>query len=340
VNELIYGDVWPAVSVLIDGSKGMKDPMLGSQTKSAFSVLAQLVTDYVGRRLPVRNGIVIFNEGVVHAVDPPIDNDNETVVQPIVTALNSTVLIGRTNFVSALERARVQMDKILVGGRNVLFVSDGEPTIGGAGCLPQDPCQINAAETKADQVRKLQNGNPADGVALFTVEIRRSNWDPNASSQVMLHMAGQPMSDGNDPDMNTPVQNVAEIQAFLSEFTKSICAFGPLDPGPGAAAKDCRPRAVNPNLAGPPQRIFAFLRYPNSAEAVIPRVPNRDAVPTQQGFEYVENAQGSFVVLTLASCQSLGKDPFRRLAVRWDDPQLVDTPQAGCCHALGAKNCP
>ncbi len=341
VNEVIYGDVWPAVSIAIDGSEGMKSVMIGSQTKSAFSVLAQLVSDYVQRRLPVRNGVVVFNETVVKAVDPPIDNDNESIIQPIITALNTTTLIGRSNFVDALERTRVQMDKILKGGRNVLFVSDGEPTLGGP-CPPQDHCHIDKAEQKADQVRKLQNGNPTDGVALFTVEIRRSNWDPATSSYVMLHMAGAPMSDGNDAAMNTPVQNVTEIEAFLNEFTKSVCAFGPLDPGPGAPPKDCRPRRVLPNLAGPPPRVFAFLRYPSGGELPIRPVPNRDAVPHEQGFEYVVNEKGAFVVLTLASCQALGKDPLRRLVIRWDDPQLVDDPTkgSGCCHALSPKLCP
>jgi hypothetical protein len=340
VNEQIYGEIWPAVTILIDGSKGMGDALLGSLNKSAFSVLAQLVSDYVGRRLPVRNGVVIFNDGVAAAIDPPVDNDNETIVQPILTALNTTVPTGQTNTTAGLERARVQMNTIVTGGRNVLLVSDGEPTLGGP-CAPQEACHITEAEKKAGQVRNLVNGNPSDGVALFTVEIRRSNWDPKVSSNVMLHMAGQPMSAGNDPTMNTPVQNAAEIEAFLTEFTKSICAFGPLDPGPGAAAKDCRPRSVNPSLLGPPQRVFSFLRYPSGQEAVIPRVPNRDLVPNAQGFEYVVNEKGSFVVLTLASCQALGKDPLRRLVIRWDDPQLVEAPRPTlCCHATSPKTCP
>ena len=111
-------------------------------------------------------------------------------------------------------------------------------------------------------------------------------------------------------------------------LTRSICMFGPLDPRPNAGPDQYRIRPGNPDLNGARRRIFAFLREPapSDIEHPIPVVPNRDFVPTQQGFEYMTIGQDAFVILTLASCNYLGADAGRRLVVRWDDPQLSPKP--------------
>ncbi len=202
----------------------------------------------------------------------------------------------------------------------MVFISDGEPTLGGA-CPAQGTCHFEAGVQAASQLRNLA----ADGVALFTVEIRRSNYW-SAATDFLQRIAGEPLSEGNNPAMAFQAQSQLGIAQFITGLTRSICAFGPLTPRPGSGPDALRPRASNPDPMGNPRRIFAFLREANGVETAIPAVQNRDLVPAQQGFEYMSDASGAFVILTLASCNALGADATRRLVVRWDDAQLVPAP--------------
>ena len=325
VNENVFGDKWPAMVMAIDASKSMSFPILGSATTPAFTIVQQAVIAYVSNTLPVRNGVVIFNDAVVRHEPPPAGNvNNLAAIQSAFTQAGAPT--GLTNARAALDQVRVDLtaNTQLDDGRNVVFISDGEPTLGGA-CPAQAACHFTAGVQAATQLRDLADS----GAALFTLEIRRSNYW-TAVTDFMHQISGGPHTAGNDPTMSFSAQNQIGITSFITGLTRSICAFGPLTPRPLTAGTDAfrlRPPVRNPGQD--PRRVFAFLREQNGQETPIPFVPNRDLVPTAPGFEYATNVDNeSFVILTLASCNQLGADATRRLVVRWDEPQLIPPPKA------------
>jgi hypothetical protein len=315
VNETVFGEHWPALSIVLDASESMNAPILGSATQSAYQVLRQVITSYAGNTLPVRNGLVVFNDTVVAEAAPPTNKVNN--LQAIQAALNKVVPLGRTNTRVALRRAG-QQQQPMPNDRNVILISDGEPTLGGP-CAPSQACHFNAGQTEADVVRNTVRA------ALFAVEIRRTNFTPQAE-QFLRSIAGLPGSGGNDPAMYFTVQSALGITSFLIGLTRGICAFGPLDPGPGAPPDAVRIRPTQTDLVGPPRRVFAFLRLANGVEVALPRVKNRDQRFNDPGFEYEVDATGAYVILTLRTCNDLGADANRRLVVRWDDAQLSPPP--------------
>ncbi len=313
VNEMVFGESWPALTIVIDASESMQLPILASNGQSAFQVLRNVVLAYASNTLPVRNGVVVFNNNVVSQAPPPVGKNNN--LSAISTALNSASPQGRTNAFAALQRGRQQLQN-LPGGRNMIFISDGEPTVGGP-CAVNEPCHFTVANQEASRVR-----NDAQA-AIFSVEIRRTNFTTQAE-QLLTGIAGLPNTAGGDSSMSYLVQGALGIVQFITGLTRSICAFGPLSPGPGAPPDTLRPRSTNGNLSGPPRRVFAFIREPTGTEWSIPIVTNRDTIPsTQQGFEYFTDASGAYVILSLGTCNHLGENPDRRLVVRWDDAQLV-----------------
>jgi Flp pilus assembly protein TadG len=335
VNENVFGDKWPALLFAVDSSQSMNQPILGSSGTSAYTVITQLVQSYASNTLPVRNGVILFNRTVVAQSAPPPGNQNnlQGIQQAFVQAGTPRDL---TDARGALDRARQHLTGML-GGRNVVFVSDGEPTAGPCG-PDQAVCHFQEAVQASNLLRNLvvEGDGIHDGVALFTVEIRRSNYWSQVTD-FLRAISGKPMSAGNDATMSFPAQSMIGIQQFITGLTRSICMFGPLDPKLGdptpAASRDpvaspLRGRPGNPDLNNGRRRVFAFLRepVPSEIEHPLPIVPNRDFVPNQQGFEYFVVGQDAFVILTLASCNYLGADNGRRLIVRWDDPQLVLKP--------------
>jgi hypothetical protein len=335
VNENVFGDKWPALIFAIDSSQSMNQPILGSSGTSAYAVLTQLIQSYASNTLPVRNGVILFNRTVVAQAPPPAGNMNnlQAINQAFTQAGTPRDL---TDAKGAIDRARQHLTG-MQGGRNVVFVSDGEPTAGPCG-PDQAVCHFQEAVQASNLLRNLvvEGDGIHDGVSVFTVEVRRSNYWTQVTD-FLRAISGKPMSAGNDATMSFPAQSMIGIQQFITGLTRSICMFGPLDPKLGApdlvnsrdkVASPLRGRPGNADLNGTRRRIFAFLREhaPSEIEHALPIVPNRDLVPAQQGFEYFTVGQDAFVILTLASCNYLGADSGRRLIVRWDDPQLVPPP--------------
>ena len=327
VWEDVFGDRWPALTLIVDGSDFMNQPSLGNPSLRAWDVLRQVIDNYATQTLPVRNGLVVFNDNAVVNLAPPTDRRYN--IATIRTQLNTVVPHGLSNIRAGIDAAASHLRSVRYG-RNVVLISDGEATRGG-GCAPRQPCHFEAARQAGTRLRYLGGPSGPTGVNLFTVETRRHNFTPQAA-RLLEQLAGAPLTPGNNGTMRQLVQGIVGINAFLTRLTRLICTFGPLDPAPGEhPVRDERNRRLDPPVLRPvrgdllaPQRVYAFVRHPNGAEIYIPRVENRDDLPRNAGFEYLSSPAGSFVVLTQASCNQLGADPRRRLVVRWDDAQLVD----------------
>lgn len=318
ISTAVFGAVWPMVVVVLDASQSMSYPILASNGRSAFQVMQDVLTAYAALTLPVRNGLVIFNDAVTRDAAPPATNVSNAAA--IGTALSLGFPSGRTNASAALNRARTRFAG-LGGGRNVVLISDGEPTLGGL-CPPNAGCHFDAGIAAAAALRARTQGS----AAIFSVEIRRTNYATQASD-FMIGVSGQPGTAGNDQTMRFLAQDTVGITMFIAGLTRAICAFGPLRPGAGAAADAWRPRPVAPDLLNPRQRIFTFVREPDGSETAVPLLGDndRDRHPTDPGFEYWRDAARGedWIILTLASCQYLGLDGRRTVVVRWDDAHLI-----------------
>lgn len=319
ISTAEFGAVWPMVVVVLDASQSMSYPILASNGRSAFQVMQDVLTAYAALTLPVRNGLVIFNDIVIPGdTAPPATNVSNAAA--IGTALGASVPNGRTNASAALNRARALFAG-LGGGRNVILISDGEPTMGGV-CPPNGACHFDAGIAAAAALRARNQGS----AAIFSVEIRRTNYATQASD-FMIGVSGQPGTAGNDQTMRFLAQDTVGISMFIAGLTRAICAFGPLEPGAGTAADAWRPRPVTPDLLRPRQRIFTFVREPDGSDTAVPLLADndRDRHPTDPGFEYWRDAARGedWVILTQASCQYLGLDGRRRVVVRWDDAHLI-----------------
>lgn len=326
VNEQVFSQDWPALTIILDASQSMSYPILAGTGRPAFDVMSDVLTSYAANTLPVRNGLVIFSTTVMRTVAPPTSNANN------LTAISNAFLgigpNGQTNTEGALRAARDQQE-VVNTGRNVLLITDGEPTRSiPPECGPaNDPCHFQAAEDESVILR-----NDADS-ALFTTEIRRTNYTTQTTT-FLQNISGPKDSPGGDTAYVVPsVAGPLGIRNFLLTLTASVCAFGPLDPDAGAPPDGFRPRATTPDLlVWTPsgdlarQRVFAYIREGGGHEQAIQPVPDRDAA-TGEGFQLVVvPGRGHFIVLTLASCNVLGGHWARTLVVRWDDPQLVPAP--------------
>ncbi len=315
VNEQWFGHRWPVIIFALDASDSMKWPILGS-SEQAWAVLKKLVTAYASNTFPARNGLVTFNDKWVKSVFPSKTSANN--LNAIKFALNATGLKAGTNTAGALKRSRTLLNAFSTNdGKNVIMISDGEPSRG-PGCANQSACCFNVARSQASAVR---NSTKA---AVFTVEIRRTNYTAQATT-LMRRMAGQPGTAGNNSAMHFHVQSVLGVQAFLNELTRSICSWGPLHPPPGYGYDAVRrPRGSRPDPQKKPQRIFAFIRHAGGKEVPIRKVDNRDAAPLKPGFEYYRaSSTKAYIILSIKSCNDMGYSASRRLVVRWDDPVLV-----------------
>lgn len=319
INEMVFGDVWPYIVFLLDGSLSMDNPILGAAGTSRWNVLSDVITEYVSNTLPARNGLIVYNNTVVKSVNPPSAKQHNFF--PIKQALSSTTLVNGTNIAAAFDRARSMFSGITYKGKNVILISDGAPTAAPGCALMDQVCAFPRTRQASDQLRNNARS------AIFSVEIRGKNYDP-ADTQNLVRYSGQPGTSGSNSNMVFPVQTKLMVQAFMNSLTASICAFGPLSPGPNAPPDTYRPRRGHPNpqnLARP--RIYAFLRNEvTRQETPIPLVPNRDNVPFSRGFEFSMQAGQAYAVLTLKSCNDLGSNPDHRIVVRWDDAQLVEDP--------------
>jgi Flp pilus assembly protein TadG len=318
ISTAVFGDVWPVVVMVLDASDSMKYPILAANGRSAFQVMQSVLTEYSALTLPVRNGLVVFNDAVTQNAAPPASNTSNAAA--VGAALSGASPSGRTNATAALNAARTQVTG-LTGGHNVILISDGEPTLGGA-CPPHAACHFDAGTAAADALRSRAQG----AAAIFGVEIRRTNYATQASD-FMIAVSGAPGTAGNDSTMRYLAQDTVGITMFISGLTRALCAFGPIRPGAGAAADAWRPRPVAPDLLNPRQRLYTFIRETNGNDTAVPLLADndRDRHPTDPGFEYWRDAAlgEDWIILTLATCQYLGLDGGRRVVVRWDDAQLI-----------------
>lgn len=317
VNEQWFGEKWPVIIFALDASSSMKWPILGS-SKPAWDVLKSLIIAYAKNTFPARNGLVTFNSVWRNKVTPTKSSSNN--LSSISTALKATSLDTGTNIYDAFLRSRQIVTPFgSKDGKNVILITDGEPTHA-AGCAKQSLCCWTKARSQASVVRNSARA------AIFTVEIRRTNYTQQ-STTFLKRVSGQPGTAGNNGGMHYIVQSALGVQAFLNALTRSICAWGPLHPRPGTGYHNVRrprPNGSRLNLIKPKQRIFAFIRYPGGKEIRIPMVSDRNSKPLKPGWEYHIDSKGdAHVILSIKSCNDLGGSAARRLVVRWDDPVLV-----------------
>lgn len=283
-HELVHGDQWPVHITILDASDSMNWPVLGSGQISAFTVVKQALATFYGRTLPVRHGLVVFHTTIAASVPPPATNSANTLA--ISNVLSTAKAEQATNTAAGLEQARKMMASSTCAFKTVTLITDGEPTRA-AGCPKQSICAFTKAQQEAALVRVRA------GAALIPLEIRRTNYIL-LTSKLLLQMAGQAGTGGGDGTLYFSAKDRPGVDRFLKKMTRRICSVGPLVPAPSSA-----------------QKVSVFLQSPLS------RVSNVDLVPTSPGYEVRTTKTGTFVLLTLHSCEALGSDPKKRVVVRW-----------------------
>jgi hypothetical protein len=305
--------------------------------------------------LPVRNGLVFFATDA-RLENVPVGSEQDRNTQQIVDAFahvaamkesdptgNFSSWVKHTNFGDALQSAANMFLPGNITGRNVIFVTDGEPSAGPV--VPADDRirekNFGWAKDSATALRDTLGGN----AALLPVEIQRSNYNP-AATALLEDIAGPPGPLTRNPGMYTLATKMDDLRAVMNSLTQSLCAFGPLSPGPSAPPDAYRIRTLGlpgyADLAGDPQRVFVFIRFEDGSERrlallasekdrgdnMLKSLQNVNGGQGVGGFVYAYNGQtqGGFVILTLLACNILGDSPANRLVVRWDTPQLSPLP--------------
>ena len=236
------------------------------------------------RTLPVRRGLILFHKTVSVTVPPP--NTNTSNKAAISMALSAIQTEGATNTAAALARARKFLTSSACAIKTVVLISDGEPTRA-PGCASQSSCCLVKAMEEAALLRVKA------GATLIPLEIRRSNYT-SFNTKLLLQMAGQSGTGGGDGKLFFLSTDRAGIDRFLKKMTRRICSIGPLLPAPTAA-----------------QNVSVHIH------ASLPLVSNVDLHPYSPGFEVRKTNTGTFILLTLHSCIELGRDPNKRVIVRW-----------------------
>jgi hypothetical protein len=205
INEVEYGDVWPVVFFAIEATESMNWVLQGSNNKTAFSLVGDLIQQYAQNTLPVRNGVALFwtdmvggNPTTEHWVPspPPLPNDHNFV--GIKNVLNNppNPLAGLTNIASALKNTRNLLDQYQ-GDRYAVLVSDGEATLGPA-CGPKEGCHFdNLAGEAIPEAQQLRMA-PQQGTTLVGLEILRSNWFVRQSN-LMCASSGEFLAPNGGP---------------------------------------------------------------------------------------------------------------------------------------------
>lgn len=318
VNEMVFGDPWPVLIFNLDGSESMTYTLPAAAGRQAFDVMRDLITEYVKNTFPVRNGVVVFNDTVVASVAPSTGNVSNK--SSIITRLKGISPAKQTNTHSALRRTRQMFQSASFKGRkNVIVISDGEPTKA-AGCADKTKCCFDKAEAEARTIRNTYKAT------ILAVEIRRTNYFTGAT-RFLEGIAGEPNKPGGAKGPVYQVSSMITMKSFMIALSSTICSFV-LQPGEAAPPDTLRPRPGNPRLtATNRRRVYAYLRDEKTGmEKRIPYVPNATYSAGQPGFSFQTDGNESMVILTQASCNEMGKNPDHRLVVRWDDAMLVPPP--------------
>ena len=290
LQTAILGDHWPALVFVLDRSKSMDQQTLGSSTK-AFGVLQQIMQAWISKSFPARCGVVLYNDTAsLWAAPPKVDTQNTSITKLLAQASPT----GNSAAAAGLSQAATLLAPT-TPPRDVVLITSTHPTAA-TGCAQNSSCCISQAQAQAQALRSSTKAS------VHTVEIRASGYS-NKTTQFLTAVAGKAGSTGNNKAMHYNVQSTLGIQAFINSLTRSLCALGPV---PQLTAKQ------------PPAQLKVAIRYQSVKELDLPRVANRDAVPTAHAYEYYYSPKGEVhILLTMHSCSMLGANAPGRLVVRW-----------------------
>ncbi len=291
-HEVIYGVQWPTLVLVAETSASMTQALLGTSKTSAWTVMQKIVGILNMNSLPIRYGLVTYNNTAYTSVPPPKANYSN--LGAIKAAMHWSYNSGLNNTAAGLQAARKLLGQHPGAPRHLVLVNTDIPTAA-TGCKSNSSCCVSSAHAESALVR---SGAKA---ALHTVEIRR-NGHPKALTSFLTQISGVAGSKGNDASMRHVVADNKGVDALINGITRSACALGPLPVSPGASA---------------PKKVKVYFRNTNGKLKQVPQVANRDAFPLKPGFEYHVNGSHALVIPTVKTCNDLGYMPQNRIVVRW-----------------------
>jgi len=323
-NEQWFGEKWPIIYFIFDASHSMTHAIAGGSGKQAWDVLKETFLAYAKLTLPARNGVLVFAKAVESNAKPPTTSlSNLTAIK---SAMNKVKILQKgTNTNLAFDTARKWFMTVADSGKNIIFLTDGTPKQA-SGCPNNGtPAAEKCAQTKAiqtsDKLRKQA------GVTIFGTELRHKMSTKNGTERkFLIRTAGMQGSNGNNAKLYTLVSSKLGIEMWLTTVVRSICTWDKLKIRPGAPPDAYRLRRGISNPDGAIQRLFAFLWDPVGGETPLVKVTDTTKFPNANAFEVVKNAGDYHIALSRRACEYMGKNPSRRLIVRWDQPQLSKDP--------------
>ncbi len=196
----------PKLVLVLDYS-GSMGAGFGNGTR--MDSLRSAVSGLISQRLRAEYGLVMFNSGVVNAIN--IDADDQQ--RDILDAINSRGPGGGTEYGGPIARAADMLVRTENTGWYILFVTDGQPNNGAGPSL-----------RAADQAKDRDIG-------IFTLFIGSGGGPRN----LLIDMSGtrdDPGGPGNDRYF-FQAGNDAQLQQTFRQIVSSIlCSIGPLNPVP------------------------------------------------------------------------------------------------------------
>lgn len=180
------------------------------------------------------------------------------------------------------------------------LITDGMPTLAPGCSRMRDPASERCALAKTLQEAALLRQREHAALITLVLSTRYSAVPVHPNNGHALRMSGSAASNGGEAAFHFAATSPAAVQRFFKRMTRRICSIGPLTPGPKRA-----------------QKVVALARARAEPDRGLRRLRNVDLNPHLQGFELRRAAEGTFVLLTRASCRWLGEDPRRQVIVRW-----------------------
>lgn len=247
-----------------------------------YQVLQQVVTNLLNRNLPIEYGLVNYSGDVLDTV--PIGPNN---VAQIIDVTNRRGPDGMTNYQAAVDRATQLLRATGSERLNMLFISDGEPTVGG------------------DAVAAANRARDA-GILIFTLMISDGNPD------ILIDMSGrnEPPEDYANERFFFTANNPGELEAtFDAIIAEAACTVGPIDfeLAPGDIVKE---------------KVFAVLKDEDDRERAMRYAPNVNAEGVADTFAFNFDITDRTVRISRAACREI-LDNNNRVVVRHGDLNLI-----------------
>lgn len=351
---------WPAVVYVVEATNSLYQKIEGTE-RSFWEILYQAFQQSRFEQLPLALGMVAFawselqpsveprlqNHGALRAKLEEIDRiarirrEPKPTLEFITTYLKAS---GR-NTDLGLKRAAelLAVPEHAKRSRSVVLVTTGPPLTDERGIIDK-AVQIfrSSSDATADRARALRGAASSPGAALYSVEMttekyatevldawiwRGVKWlQGREVSNFLLDVAGAAGSAGGDRAYYYVLNLVDTVDRLAERLRTGACTFRlgadrdatALAQGPGALSAAARVGQLGVFVVGD-EGGAAEQRLERVSEATISTLADAN----RQGYA-LQNVSGwPELRLALGTCLELGRDPHKRLLVRWGEPVLA-----------------